>query len=748
MEISPRPNQKDILDYTHGTMGISAVPGSGKTWTLSALAAKLIQSDLLSEDQEILIVTLTNSAVDNFSTRINEFLTGGELRNIIPPYCVRTLHGLAHDIVRERPDLVGLDSQFTIIDERAADQLRNDISVAWLHTHSNALDSYLHIELDGNRQDWVRNDLLPVLVKSISLSFIRTAKDLELTPAEIKSYLDLFSIPLPLAEMGADIYGEYQRALAYRGAVDFDDLIRLALLALSTDPNYLNRLQNKWPYILEDEAQDSSLLQEKILKLLVSKEGNWARVGDPNQAIYESFTTASPEFLKKFIRECDSPQKLPNSGRSTPSIIELANHLIEWSRKEHPNPLVRDTLDLPLIELTPNGDPQPNPKDRPDQIHLVKTKYTPQGELEAVADSLERWLPNHTDETVAVLVPRNMRGFALIDLLRERHIDVIDNLLRSSSTTRFAAGALGNLLRYLADPGNSRRLATVYQVWRRKDRENPDLWSRVVDASKILENCHRVEDYIWPRPGHDWLDDLDLNPSNLDIIDSLSIFREYIRRWQGTVLMPVNQMILTLAQDIFDEPTELAIAHKLAVLLRQVENSNPDWRLLELAGELAVIARNERRFLGFNVDDTGFNPDNYKGQVVVATVHKAKGLEWDRVYLMSVNNYDFPSGMEYDRYIPEKWFIRDGLNLEAETLAQLKNMLISDSHNWLEEGIETQGARLEYVRERLRLLYVGITRAKKELVVTWNSGRKGDLGASLPFVDLQAFWEKLQIQRY
>ena len=53
-------------------------------------------------------------------------------------------------------------------------------------------------------------------------------------------------------------------------------------------------------------------------------------------------------------------------------------------------------------------------------------------------------------------------------------------------------------------------------------------------------------------------------------------------------------------------------------------------------------------------------------------MHKAKGLEWDRVYLMSVNNYDFPSGQADDSYIAEKWFVRDQLNLEAEALAQLE----------------------------------------------------------------------------
>ncbi len=102
-----------------------------------------------------------------------------------------------------------------------------------------------------------------------------------------------------------------------------------------------------------------------------------------------------------------------------------------------------------------------------------------------------------------------------------------------------------------------------------------------------------------------------------------------------------------------------------------------------------MIARNERRFLGFGSDDMGFDPDRYPGKVVVSTMHRAKGLEWDRVYLMSVNNYDFPSAMDGDTYISEKWFLRDQLNLEAEALAQLQAALEVDEYSWYEPGQAT-----------------------------------------------------------
>jgi hypothetical protein len=121
-------------------------------------------------------------------------------------------------------------------------------------------------------------------------------------------------------------------------------------------------------------------------------------------------------------------------------------------------------------------------------------------------------------------------------------------------------------------------------------------------------------------------------------------------------------------------------------VLGQAADDHADWRLPELTSELAVIAKNERRFIGFSSDDSGFDPERHRGKVVVTTMHKAKGLEWDRVYLMSSNNYDFPSLQPYDRYISEKWFIRDGLNLEAEALAQLNAALTTGEYDWYAEG--------------------------------------------------------------
>lgn len=756
MRFRARPKQQEVLNYSGGKMGVSAVPGSGKTVTLSALTAELVTSGWLEDDQEVLVVTLVNSAVDNFARQVAGFV---KERGLLPHigYRVRTLHGLAHDIVRERPALVGLSDEFQIVDEREAGRVLEDMAQTWLTSHPDIVGDFLAPHLDDRQERWVRRDHWPRLVRDVAYSLIRQAKDWQLTPAEMRMHLDNHPQSLHLAEMGWAIYADYQRALAYRGAVDFDDLIRLALEALELDEELLERFRYQWPYVLEDEAQDSSRLQQSILALLAGADpskgstgsGNWVRVGDPNQAIYETFTTASPEHLREFLRRSDvDARELPNSGRSTETIIDLANYLIDWTQERHPRDEVRGALTPPHIEPTPAGDPQPNPPIEAGQVHLVGKKFTPQDEIRRVADSIERWLPDHLDSTIAVLVPRNRRGFDVVSELKSREIEHVE-LLRSTRATRETAGALGNVINYLADPVSAAKLARVYRVWRRADRGDPELEARTDAVARALRRCRRLENFLWPRAGHDWLEDLDVGEAYLGVGEHLDAFRQLVRRWQEATLLPIDQLVLTLAQDLLDEPADLAMAHKLAVLLGRVRERHPDWRLPELTEELAVIARNERRFLGLSDEDTRFDPERHRGQVAVATVHKAKGLEWDRVYLMSVNNYNFPAGLPHDSYIAEKWFVRDELNLQAESLAQLKAAVGDpaagprDGSVGYEEGEATREARLEYAAERMRLLYVGITRARRDLIITWNSGRRGDQQPAVPLTALQTHWERV-----
>jgi DNA helicase-2/ATP-dependent DNA helicase PcrA len=266
--------------------------------------------------------------------------------------------------------------------------------------------------------------------------------------------------------------------------------------------------------------------------------------------------------------------------------------------------------------------------------------------------------------------------------------------------------------------------------------------------SKTFARWRNIEDFLWPAFGAE-VEFGELSDEHSWLRGDLLRFRVLVGRWLQASSLPVDQLVLTVAQDIFTEPVDVALAHKVAVLLRSASENHSDWRLPQFVEELRVISSNERRFIGFDDADAGYEPK--PGVVTVATMHAAKGLEWDRVYLMAVSNYGFPSALPYDSYIGEKWYARatsgwqpTRLNLEAEVLSQL-DALVGEQPDSYVEGDATLLARLDYASERLRLFYVALTRARREVIVTWNMGRYWTRGReqenqpALPLVALGEF---------
>ena len=732
---SPRPGQLEVSEYEHGKMGITAVPGSGKTHTLSFLVAKLIASDLLDEDQEILVVTFVNSAVNNFIARISEFL---KAYGLIPGigYRVRTLHGLAYDIVREQPHLAGLDNQFSIADERASNDILTLTATNWMRLNNDILANYSPngILPSDKKKDWGK------LIQTIASSYIKLAKDFQLAPTDLQELIDNLNVSCGLLNLGNHIYKEYQQSLQDRGAVDFDDLIRLAYNILINNPDYLYRLQLRWPIILEDEAQDSSRIQEKMLDLLTSSQKNWVRVGDPNQAIFETFTTADPELLRAFVRNTDVRSvNLPHSGRSTKSIIYLANFLILWTKNEHPVKQLRHALDEPLIISTPTDDPQPNPEDKPDHIVFFNRALKPREEIEKVARSARKWIQNNPTKTAAILVPSNNRGSKIVEELTRLNIPCVE-LLRTSKATRDAASVLRDILKFFASPNIRRNLLNAFNSIAEILYNSDDYKEGLSHIRQQLNKVTNPENIFTQPDGVSYL----LNLSHFNEDEKIIINTIFLRfvGWQRSILLPIDEMIITIGSEIFHNPSDLALSHKIATVLKRSLDYYPEWQLPDFCKELDAITKNQYRMYGFSEEDIGFDPDIHKGKILVSTIHKAKGLEWDRVYLMSVNNYSFPSASEIDSYFSEKWFVRDQRNLEAETLERLSSLVNNvaiDDQLLIDNA--TQKARIDYCAERLRLLYVGITRAREDLIFTWNTGRNNDCVEALPLQKIREYWE-------
>ncbi|RME64100.1 MAG: ATP-dependent helicase, partial [Caldilineae bacterium] len=726
-----------------------AVPGSGKTFTLSLLAAQLVQRLAGSgplDEREVLVVTFTNSAVENFRTRINQFM---HQQGLLPGvgYRVRTLHGLAHDIVRERPGLVGLSEEFDIVDDRTAEEIKREAVIHYLQSHPDAFGPFIRPEFLANPRRIERRLLNDAF--EIAAAVIRTAKNLRTDPTRLRRALEQQSGAWPLLDFGLRVFADYQRSLHMRGALDFDDLIVLALQALEADQDFLARLQARWPYVLEDEAQDSSLLQEQMLSLLTAAHGNWVRVGDPNQAINTTFTSADPAFLRRFIARPDvEALPLPNSGRSAQPIIELANRFAAWSRTQHPVLPPEMALTPPDIRPTEPGDPQPNPPLGPGGIVIYDEPLSPDREIHLVVQSLRRWLGEHPDKTCAVLVPDNARGFVLASALERAQIPFDDTLLRSSSSTRAAAQALAQVLLYISAPQRATHLDKLWTDvwWPRKGQPSipqPDQVEAILDDklpepvhtfARALGKLNQPERFLFPEPGDEWLDEIGWLADEPFLRTLTEQFRDDLRRWTGATVLPIDELILTLAGDLFDEPVDLALAHSIALLLARRAQERPHLRLPELAQELQDIAQNRRRVLGFNEDVMGFEPP--PGKATVATMHGAKGLEWDRVYLLSVSAYSFPSGGDEEAYRSEPWYARDSLNLTAEAIAQVEQLHMGTLDEYT-PGAATRQARLDIAAERLRLLYVGITRAREELIVTYNTGRGTNGRENPPALALQ-----------
>jgi len=224
MTFTPRPTQAEILNYTGGTMGISAVPGSGKTHTLSALAARLVEKNVLKMhqqtelekfEQEILIVTFSNSAVANFSSRIAGFLNEN---GMVPGigYRVRTLHGMAVDIIRGRAESFGIDPDFVILDEIACDALLIRAVDSWLEKDSRVVyEAFAESTISQNQREKFYTEKWRSDVIGISRNVISQAKDYMMLPETIRQTISSVEIAGSYRILAAicDIYETYQSLL-------------------------------------------------------------------------------------------------------------------------------------------------------------------------------------------------------------------------------------------------------------------------------------------------------------------------------------------------------------------------------------------------------------------------------------------------------------------------------------------------------------------------------------------------------
>jgi DNA helicase-2/ATP-dependent DNA helicase PcrA len=581
----------------------------------------------------------------------------------------------------------------------------------WLASHPDLWDLLLDADTADARGFWRQRIL------EMAQATVEVAKNRRWRPQAILERLA--GRPYPdLLRMAVEVYALYQSYVEASGGLDFDDLVWRAVDLLEAHPDFLERMHRRWPYVLEDEAQDSVPLQEELLALLAGPQGNWVRVGDPNQAITSTFTAAHPRHFRAFMDRPDVRTiTMPQTGRCAPRVMALANHLVEWVCQEHPLAEVRErAFRFQMMEPAPPGDPQPNPPDEPNSIAIHVRGYArrEQDELPRVAQLLERYSTRFPERTLAVLTPTNEVGYRMGEVLAARGVPY-DELLESSSQARGVAGALGALLSFAADPLSREALAHAFEVL--VDREWPPLVAakeRRSPLARLLRSVRASERLLFPSAEEDPLAALPAGRATAQDLQELGPLFDLLRWALAAAPLPVDQFVLVLAADLFTRPVDLATAHQIAAFLRGLADADPALRLPDLAEELSRVAAGRRRFAGLAEEDLGFSPR--QGRVTVATQHRAKGLEWDFVCLAGVDRFWVPHDLE-QTFLGS--YEQLGGNPTATVQAQLRAAM-GEAGAATDTAEATRQANLETIAERLRLLYVGITRARRHLQVSWS----------------------------
>lgn len=289
------PNQQIAVEYVTGPLLVLAGPGSGKTRVLVSRIAHLIENGHAYPSQ-ILSVTFTNKAADEMRRRI-EALVGSRAREI----SAGTFHSICLVLLRKHAELFGFQSNFVVYDD--GDQL-------------------VLIKECMDTLDMDRNRLQPKAV----LERISRAKDSCLAPEEfaMKAKGNFY------LEQISRIYTRYQKRLTELQAVDFGDLIRLAVKLFENNPELLGRYQNRWRFILVDEYQDTNHAQYRFISLLARGHMNLCVVGDDDQSIYK-WRGADISNILRFEKDFAGAQvvKLEQNYRSTAAILEAAGAVVE-----------------------------------------------------------------------------------------------------------------------------------------------------------------------------------------------------------------------------------------------------------------------------------------------------------------------------------------------------------------------------------------------------------------------------------
>ena len=697
-DINYRKDQIPIINYTEGTMAVPAVPGAGKTFIVTNLVAKLLVENK-NQKGKILVLTYMNSAANNFKGRIKNILEDKNIKSS-NGFEVMTIHSLAVKIIKEKPEVMMLNDEFNIADDFQKTMILNDCINTF--RASGGERAFRHFLKDQKSQMWYERELdaweggffelVSSTISSLKYNYISPQR-LEEMEVSNKGLLKIINF----------IYKDYDKKLKQNGLLDYDDLLIYAYKTLMLDEDLRLKFQQKYSYIFEDECQDSNEIQGKIIKLICENHNNLVRVGDVNQSITGTFSSSDPKFFKNFMKEAMYCHEMNMSNRSSKDILNLANRLVKYVCNDLNQVECRDALQEIEIKTVESGQGyKENPN--PDKYQISAFWYnTFKEEIEKTIKQVKWIQEKFPDKSIGILVPYNAQVSQVAKVLEREDLE-FEELGPNSKNKRKVVDNLAKIIDFTINCDDIEKLIDVLSdVFIKTDNK---------EGKKDFLNMlgkYSVEELLYG----------DLEPIIIDCESEMYRSFEYGLKSTVDILeystTRLDKFILFIKDKLDLQEEEKALVDYVAFYVRYILNNNTNTTLKEV---LDILLDSSNKVFNHIIDVVyeinGYEPQ--PGSITVCNYHKSKGMEWDCVFLLQLTQYNFPDNIG-GKFQCDKWYLKDKYkNTEA---------FIKEKIDFIVNGEVTQNyhkqIKIDLIKEKIRLLYVGITRAKEMLIMSGSS---------------------------
>ena len=569
------PPQRDAVLTTDGPVLVLAGAGTGKTAALTARLAHLLYTRK-AWPSEILSVTFTNKAAREMRERVARLV--GEAVEGMP--WLGTFHAIGAKMLRRHAELVGLQSNFTILD--TDDQLR--------------LLKQLILAADIDEKRFPARSLA---------GLIDEWKNRGLTPTEI----DAGESERYGNGRGGELYQQYQDRLKAVNACDFGDLLLHMLVILKRERTVLEQYQQRFRYIMVDEYQDTNSVQYLWLRLLAQERRNICCVGDDDQSIY-SWRGAQVENILKFEKDFPGAKviRLEQNYRSTPHILAAASGVIAHNGGRLGKELWTELDAGEKVRVLGVWDGPEEARRVGDEIEAAQRSGTSLDDI-AILVRAQHQTREFEDRFISIGLPyRIIGGFRFYERAEIRDALAYLRVVNQPADDLAFERIVNTPKRGLGD----KAIAKLHQLARAESLPLMLAAARILDSDELTPQARR----------------------------SLGNFIGDIARWRD---MARDLPHPELARQILDESGYTA--------MWQAEKSTEAAGRLENLSEL-VRAMEEYENLGAFLEHVSLVMDNEATRedpkVTIMTIHAAKGLEFDTVFLAGWEEGLFPSQRALD----------------------------------------------------------------------------------------------------